>query len=137
MERDQRSLSQNSARPLRREQTTEEERGEMWGAQPRTYPQTQVARHSLNSGIKESGSSNDIRQFLPSDVATVIPSLRFPWTPRHVSDCAWEENLPSKVRLTLIGPKGVLKRAPRGMTATALSIWSITDTKRVSSLIWN
>lgn len=46
------------------------------------------------------------------------------------------QNSPSKVRLTWTGPKGVLKRAPRGMIATALSIWSMMDTKRVSSLIW-
>ena len=45
------------------------------------------------------------------------------------------ENVPSKVRLTWMGPKGVLKRAPRGIIATALSIWSMMDTKRVSSLI--
>lgn len=72
---------------------------------------------------------------------------RFPSTLRHVSKLCLgrdallplreaPENSPSKVRLTWTGPKGVLKRAPRGMTDTALSIWSMMDTKRVSSLIW-
>lgn len=52
--------------------------GGAWGnvGSPAPHTPPNPGGQTLNSGIKESGSSNDIRQFLPSDVATVIPSLR-------------------------------------------------------------